>query len=146
MPTRTYANVYDHVEAVRSYLDAQIDDFPIAHWWRPTVDATEKYFAPPYAMIRVFPSAAEFDGPLPDSQADVNLRLQIMGVGELELQPTAILDIIRPHMQRRNFVVPNRFVMDIRLMVSSGGTTRDDDLPTPYFYAHDLYEMRTTPA
>lgn len=146
MPTRTYPVIDDHVEAVRAYLDSQLNDWPVVHWWRPIVDATEKYISPPYVMTRVFPSAAEMEGPLNDSQADVIVRIQIMAVGEIERQPQIMLDIVRPHMQRRNFTIPNRFVMDVGLMVASGGTTRDDDLPTPYFYAHDLYELRTTPA
>jgi len=40
----------------------------------------------------------------------------------------------------------NRKVKDIRLMVTSGGESRDDDLPTPFFYDTDLYELDTTPA
>lgn len=143
---RTYPLIWDHLNAVVTYLDSQLV-FPISHWEAPTDDADgEKYHDPPYAMVRLFPSAEEFDGPLDDSQADIILRLQIMGVGENDEQALRILDTIRPLMQRRNITIPNRFVMDLRLMVTAGGVSRENAIPSPLLYAQDLYLLQTTPS
>lgn len=142
---RTYPIVWDHLEAVRSYLASQVT-FPVNHWERPVDPTTELFLEPPLVMIRVFPSAQQMDGPLSDSQADVILRFQLLSVGVNSKSALVNLDICRPHMQRRNITIANRFVMDLKLMVASGGESRNDDLPTPLMYAQDLYEIQTTPA
>ena len=32
-----------------------------------------------------------------------------------------------------------------QIMISSGGVSRDDDLPTPLLFSYDVYELSTTP-
>lgn len=140
---RTYPVIDDHLVAVVTHLDASVP-FPVDYWERPK-DGNQRFDDPPFVLVRIFPSAAEFDGPLNDSQADINMRIQLLAVGETQRQALRINDICRPFMQRTLLTIPNRAVMDIRLMVASGGVSRDDDLPTPYFYSSDLYEIRTTP-
>lgn len=142
---RTYPLIWPHLEAVRSYLDTQMS-FPVTHWRAPVNATTEADIDPPYAMIRIFPSAEQFDGPLDDSQADIIVRFQIQGIGIIEEQALKILDEIRPHMQRGNFTIANRHVQDVRLMVVTGGVSRDDDIPSSILYAQDLYLIQTTPA
>lgn len=139
---RTYPVIDDHLEGVVTLLSANVP-FPVDYWQRP-FDANERFDDPPYVLVRIFPSAAEFDGPLSDSQVDINLRIQLLAVGRTERQALVTNDICRPFMQRNLLTVTNRTVMDVRLMVASGGLSRDDDLPTPFFYSSDLYEIRTT--
>lgn len=141
---RTYPKIDDHLTAVVALLDANLP-FPVDYWQRP-FDANERFDDPPYILVRIFPSAAEFDGPLDDSQADINLRVQLLGVGTNERQALIINDLARPFMQRDLLSITDRSVMDVRLMVASAGVSRDDDLPTPFFYSSDLYEIRTTPS
>lgn len=120
--------------------------FPVHVWHRPVAESDQRYIAPPYAMVRIYPSTGQMEGPLNDSQADVTIRIQILGVGVTEDHALIVTDLCRPHMQRRKIFIEGRRVMDCGLMVGSGGATRDDDLPTPFFYSTDLYELRTTPS
>lgn len=116
------------------------------HWQRPKA-GDERFDSPPYALVRPFPSAGEFDGPLSEGQADTVLRIQLLGVGEIEQQAIAVTDICRAGMKKSlvNAQLTGRRVMDLRLMTVHGGARRDDDLQTPFFYSTDLYELHTTP-
>lgn len=146
MSDRTYPVVLDHVNAVIAAISggAFPVEFPVQEWRRP-VDSDEKFIDPPYAMVRPMAAAAQFGGPITDSQADVIIRIQVLAVGNTQGQAIRINDLIRPRMQRRFINIPYRRVMDVRLMVVTGGISRDDDLPTPFFYSADLYELQTTP-
>ena len=139
---RTYPVIDDHLQGVVTLLDANVP-FPVDFWQRP-FDGNERFDDPPYVLVRIFPSAAEFDGPLSDSQVDITLRIQLLAVGRTERQALVANDLCRQYMQREDLTITNRTVMDVRLMVASGGLSRDDDLPTPFFYSSDLYEIRTT--
>lgn len=151
MADRTHPIIGDHVRAcetaVQNYLTAAPGiDWIIARWQRPR-DLDQRFSSPPYALIRVYPSTGEFDGPLTDTQIDIVLRIQILGVGVSEDQAIDVTDICRNGMKRSlvSPLIPNRRVMDLRLMVAHGGARRDDDLQTPFFYSTDLYELQTTP-
>lgn len=149
MPSdRTVVYVRPHVQAVVDAL-ATITDFPTGYWERPK-NGQMKFDPPPYALVRNYPSAGDFDGPLSDSQVDVIYRIQILAVGVSEYEVLDVSDRTREVMvasilEPLLIAATNRAIMDINLMVSSGGTSRDDDLPTPFFYDTDLYELRTTP-
>ena len=145
MSDRTHPVILDHIKGVFDALTAESLSFPVGEWNRP-YDANERFVNPPYAVVRLFPSAAEMDGPLSDTQIDIVVRVQIVGVGLTERQALNVTDLCRPAMKRSKITIPNRSVMDVRFMVSSAGVSRDDDLPTPYFNSSDLYEVQTTPA
>lgn len=146
MPSdRTHPIIGDHVEGLLGALNAAPAlPWPVGEWQRPE-DLNEKFVDPPYALLRLFPSAAQFEGPLNDTQVDIILRFQIMGVGLTHRQAIDITDICRARMKPSKVAVTGRYVQDIRFMVVSGGVSRDDDLPVPFHYSSDLYEMLTTP-
>lgn len=100
---------------------------------------------PPYAVLYVV-GGGLFDGPLNDSQADVTLRFQITSVGATQTEALRILDQTRARMQKEYITVTGRSVRNVTQITTSGGTRRDDDIPTPLFYAYDLWELDTTPA
>lgn len=141
---RTHPVVLDHLKAVLTTLDNAGLSFPVGEWARPE-DLDDRFEEPPFALVRIFPSAGEFDGPLSDSQVDINLRFQIMGVGGTQRQALNVCDLCRVHMQAGSLNIPNRYVQSLKLMVVAGGISRDDDLPIPFFNAPDLYELQTTP-
>jgi hypothetical protein len=144
MPSdRTHPIIGDHLQGIMSALEAALLPWPIGEWQRPE-DLDQKFENPPYALVRLFPSAAQFEGPLNDSQVDIILRFQIMGVGVSERQALDVCDICRAEMKPSKVTVKNRYIQDIRFMVVSGGISRDDDLPVPFHYSSDLYEMLTT--
>lgn len=147
MPSdRTHPIIGDHIEGIMDALNAAPAlPWPVGEWQRPE-DLDERFVNPPYALFRLFPSAAQFEGPLSDSQVDIILRFQIMGVGLSHRQAVDVTDICRARLKPSNVAVTNRYVQDIRFMVVSGGVSRDDDLPIPFHNASDLYEMLTTPA
>lgn len=142
---RTHPVILDHLKGLRAGITAAGFNFPIEQYRRPQ-DGDSQYVDPPFLVLRVFPSADQSDGPLDDSDADVMLRFQTMGVGDTEDQAINVTDRCRAVMQKENMTITGRRVMDIRLMVVSGGTHRDDDLPTPFYYNHDIWEIRTTPS
>lgn len=146
MSDRTYPVVLDHVNGVIDAIrgGAFPVEFPVQEWRRP-VDSNEKYIDPPYCLVRPMAAAAQFGGPITDTQTDVILRIQVLAVGNTQSQALLIADLVRPRMQRRYIIIPYRRVMDVRLMVVTGGLSRDDDLPTPFFYSVDIYELQTTP-
>lgn len=147
---RTPVFVAPQLQAVLDMLtDAQSfpPPFPIDLWFRPK-DANQKFYEPPFLLLRVYPSADQMTGDLTDSQRDSVIRIQLISGGKTEIEALNVTDWARQFMQRDDLEVylepENRAVMDLRLMVSSAGLTRDDDLPTPLFSSSDLYELRTT--
>lgn len=141
---RTHPVILDHLNAVIDALEAGGFTWPVGEWKRPE-DLDSRFVEPPYALVRMFPSAGQFDGPLTDTQADVTLRVQVMGVGLTHGQALAVTDLCRTRMKTSIVQVPNRYVQSLQFMVVSGGVSRDDDLPLPFFNSSDLYELRTTP-
>jgi hypothetical protein len=135
--------LYDHIKAVIDALDAGCP-FPVGEWWRPRT-AAETYDDPPFALVRLFPSAGQFEGDLANPQVDHVLRIQVMCAGLTQLQALEVQDITRKQMYRGNLTIPNRYIQSLKFMVTSGGVSRDDDLPTPFLFSYDVYELRTTP-
>lgn len=137
------------IEAVIELLDtAAVNDLDgkVREWERPK-DGSFKYIEPPYVLIREYPSAGQFSGPLSNTKVDTILRVQILCLGKTAQEARRVRDWTRRHMQRNALeqLIPNRAVMDLSLMVSGGGDTRDDDTPTPFHESTDLYELWTTP-
>lgn len=135
--------LYDHIKAVIDVLDAGCP-FPVGEWWRPR-DASEQYDDPPFALVRLFPSTGQMEGDLRNFQTDHTLRIQVMGAGFTQLQALTVQDITRQQMDPKALVIPDRYVQKLKFMVTSGGVSRDDDLPTPLLFSYDVYELRTTP-
>lgn len=142
---RTHPVILDHLKGIRAAIIAGGFNFPIEEFRRP-VNNESQYVDPPFLILRVFPSADQSDGPLSDTDVDIVLRFQTMGVGDTEQQALNVTDRVRPTMQAKNITITGRRVMDVRGMVVSGGSNRNDDLPTPYYYSHDIWEIMTTPA
>ena len=143
---RTPVYIAPQVKAIVDMLNDANPKFPVDYWFRPK-DPNEKFEDPPYLLVRVYPSADQMTGALSDTQTDTIIRVQLMAAGRTDLEALNVLDWARGQMQRATLEPyledENRAVMDLRLMVSSAGTTRDDDLPTPMFVNSDLYELRT---
>ena len=118
----------------------------VAEWERPS-DANKKWLNPPYVLVREYPSAGQFNGPISDSKVDTILRIQVLALGDTAQMARRVRDRTRPFMQRNALeaLIPDRAVMDLSLMVSGGGDTRDDDTNTGFFSSNDLYELWTTP-
>lgn len=150
MTDRIQPTILPQVVAMLAAVNGYLASIPVTwrmhHWERPKA-GDERFDNPPYALIRPFPSAGEFDGPLSEGQADTVLRVQVLGVGEVEQQALATTDICRSGMKKSlvNAQLTGRRVMDLRLMTVHGGARRDDDLQTPFYYSTDLYELHTTP-
>lgn len=142
---RTHPVILDHFKGVLAALEDENLGFPTGEWKRPK-DLDERFIEPPYLLARIFPSAGEFDGSLADSQTDITLRFELLGVGKTHNQALNICDRARVAMQPRKVVIPNRYIQSLRLMVVAGGISRDDDLPIPFYASPDLYTMRTTPS
>lgn len=142
---RTHPVILDHFEGLLAALDTAGFTFPVGEWRRPEA-LDSRFDEPPFALLRMFPSAAEFDGPLLDTQVDINLRFQIVGVGQTQSQAINITDNCRGRMQPSIVSINNRYIQSIRLMVVSAGVSRDDDILIPFFESSDLYELRTTPS
>lgn len=139
---RTVVVTEDHTDAVLTLL--RTTTITIGDGVAPR-DVDKAELDPPYAVL--YPLiGGNFDGPLSDSQADVNFMYQVTAVGNTRQQAQVIIDIIRVIMQRENLVITGRTVRDIRLVTPYSGTVRDDDLPNPLFYAYDRYEVDTTPS
>jgi hypothetical protein len=124
----------------------------VKEWERPK-DGGQKFVSPPYVLVREYPSAGQMSGPLSDTKVDVILRVQILCLGRTPSEARTVRDWTRRFMQRNaleekldDMVDDNdRAVMDLSLMVTGGGDTRDDDTPTPFHNSTDLYEVWTTP-
>jgi hypothetical protein len=142
---RTHPVILDHLNGIRNAIIAGGFNFPIEQYRRPQ-DGDMKYVDPPYLVLRTFPSADQTDGPLSDSDADIILRFQTMGVGFDEDQAINIVDRVRPRMQRELITITGRRVMDVRGMIVTGGANIDNNLPTPFYYSHDIWEVWTTPS
>lgn len=142
---RTPIIVRDHIKAIIDHLDDNTP-FPVGEWERPEDPTTQRFLDPPFAYVRVYPSAAQFDGPISDTQADVMMRFQVMGAGVNMDQAITVTDIChRQLLDRRAFTIPNRRIMNLRRMVVAGGNTRGEDVPDPFHHNMDLYEIQTTP-
>lgn len=143
---RTHPIIVDHLDAIMAALLAPPSlPWSVDEWFRPQ-DTGRKFEDPPFALVRIYPSTGQLEGPLNDTQVDINMRFQILGVGNTQRQAIGVTDLCKPRLQRRLITVANRRTQDVRYMVVSGGISRDDDLPTPFFYNMDLYELLTTPA
>lgn len=146
MPSdRTHPIVGDHFQGLLDALIAEGLGYPVGEWQRPK-DLDQRFDDPPYALLRMYPSAAQFDGPLSDTQADVTLRFQIIGVGFTERQAIDITDACRVAMKTSKVTVAGRYIQSLNFMVTSAGVSRDDDLPEPFYDSSDIYEITTTPS
>lgn len=157
---RTPTLIRPHIAAVRTVLETAVVPsigtpipWPIGSWIRPrdpnnaNPDAFLRYEDPPFINLRPYPSAADFDGPIDDTQVDITLRIQVQSVGLTDTQAEQVLDLTREVLNDRQALnIPNRRVMDLRLMIVSGGVSRDDDILPAVFYDYDIYELQTTPA
>lgn len=147
---RTLVEVDPQIEGIISLLvnAASSTDLQgrIREWERPK-DANEKFVQPPYVMVREYPSAGQMSGTLAQTKEDTILRVQVLCLGRTATEARKVRDWTRRHMQRDALeaLIPDRAVMDVSLMVTGGGDTRDDDLPTPFHESSDLYELWTTP-
>ena len=143
---RIHPDILPHLQAVLTALAIHLPpEVKSGEWMRP-LDVNKRFGDPPYVLVRVFPSAAQFNGALDQTQADIVVRFQVLSVGMTESQALRVGDLARAVMRRSKVIVPSRYVQDLRLMVAAGGIARDDDLPTPFFYSTDLFELATTPA
>ena len=139
---RTFVSLDEHLQGVLDALDGVVP-FPVGDGERPK-NAQEQFVDPPFAVVRLFTSAEEFTGPLNDTQQDVVIRFQIVGVGNTQTQAVVAQDVCRQQLRdKSNIIVTGRSVRDSRLMIASNGAYRDDDLPTPVFYCYDIWEIDT---
>lgn len=141
---RTHPVILDHKNGIKNAILAGGFNFPIEDYRRPQ-DGEMIYVDPPFLILRVFPSSDQASGPLHDSNVDIILRFQTMGVGRTEDQAINVNDRVRPRMQKELITITGRRVMDVSAMIVSGGSNRDDNLPTPFYYNHDIWEVWTTP-
>lgn len=139
---RTVVLLEDHFKAIKDSLD--LSTVPIGDGTAPRGPGKAE-LDPPYAVLYLIVGGS-MDGPLNDTQADVNLIFQITAVGTTRQQALVVLDITRTRMQKEFLTIPGRKVRDLRLNLPASGMIRDDDLPNPLFYAYDRYELDTTPA
>lgn len=118
----------------------------VKEWERPKGD-DDKFIDPPYVLIREYPSAGQMSGSLAQTKEDTILRIQVLCLGRTPGEARRVRDWTRRHMQRQALedLLTDRAVMDLSLMVTGGGDTRDDDLPHPFHESNDLYELWTTP-
>lgn len=118
----------------------------VAEWERPKDDDME-FYDPPFLLVREYPSAGQFNGPLSDSKVDTIIRIQILCLGRSPSEARKVRDASRRYMQRDALeaLIPDRAVMDLSFMVTGGGDTRNDDTMTPFHMSVDLYELWTTP-
>lgn len=137
--------ILDHFDAILEAIQNGNPGWPVGEWQRPE-DLDDRFVDPPFALVRIFPSAEEFEGTLADAQQDINLRFQVMGVGGTHRQALSVTDKCRSFLQPRSLTIPNRYVQSLKFMVVSGGISRDDDVMIPFFQSVDLYELKTTPA
>lgn len=142
---RTHPVILDHFKGVLTALENEAFGFPTGEWKRPE-DLDNRFIDPPFLLARIFPAAGEFDGPLSDTQVDVTLRFELLGIGKTHRQALNITDRARGAMQPRKVIIPDRYIQSLQLMVVAGGISRDDDLPIPFYHSVDLYTMRTTPS
>ncbi len=139
---RTTVLLEDHTQALLAALNTTT--LVVGDGEAPrNVDKSE--IPPPYIVLYPLVGGDQ-SGPLSDSQVDVILPYQITAVGTTRQQAQVALDIARDVMKKENITIPNRSVMDLRLLNPISGHIRDDDLPNPLHYGYDRYELETTPA
>lgn len=134
--------VVDHLTTVLGGLEAQV---PVGYGERPIGD-DKKFKEAPYVVISYI-VGGRLDGPLSDTQADVELRIVSVAYGNTAREATILRDLVHAEMMdTSNFTVTNRRIRDMRVEVPSDGAYRDDDISTPLFYTRQIYVMDTTPA
>ena len=140
---RTVINTDDHTQGLLTALASL--PFPVGDGVAPR-NADQSEIDPPYAVLYPIVGGS-FDGPLTDSQADVELVYQVTAVGENRFSAQAGIDLVRAiFFDKSNVTITGRVVRDIRLISPFSGIVRDDDLPDPLFYGYDRYELDTTPS
>lgn len=118
-----------------------ITAFPIAVGGRPK-DATGKLILPPYAYFELFPGG-EMDGPLSDSQADMEFRIRIVGVGKSADEAHNVSDACTKRMHKEYISIAGRKVRTVRRVTSNAGDERDDDTATPLYFHVVIWEIDT---
>lgn len=158
---RTPSLMRPHIEGILNALEDTVIPtqgltlkamgYPVGEWIRPREDDSldEEYLRlvkPPFVNARIFPSAGDFEGPINDSQADVKVRVQVQTVAISSIQAVQVHDFTREILANKaNVTVTGRRVQNLKLMVVSGGVSRDNDINPPVFYDFDIYELWTTP-
>jgi hypothetical protein len=111
---------------------------------------------PPYAII-TRPSGGTLTGTLADPEADADHRIQVVGVGDLELQALLVIDRVREAMtipalqtafddlDTAGEANASRRVSMIFIDISSGSAREERGLPEPLFSEFDQYIIRTHP-
>lgn len=147
---RTLVEINPQIQGVidllsNAALGTDLED-RVAEWERPK-DDDNLFIEAPYILVREYPSAGEMSGSLAQTKEDTILRLQVLCIGENASQARKLRDWTRRYMQRNALeaLIADRAVMDLSLMVTGGGDTRDDDIPSPLHSSTDLYELWTTP-
>jgi hypothetical protein len=138
---RTVISLKDHYDAVLASLNV-ITEFPIGEGERPKT-SKGLLLDPPYAVLGTFPGV-NLDGPISDTQADVELRFWVRSIGSINDECLVVTDFTRARMDRSLITVSSRKVRDVKMMTTTG-IDRDDDLPTPIFVNTDIWILDTTP-
>lgn len=146
---RTATNILDHVDPVVNHLQTAMDGYSasvtVSYGERP-IDASKKFIPPPYVVVFHI-VGGRLDGPLSDTQADIELRILVVCYGNTARETTILRDLTHAEMMdKSNFTVTGRRIRDIRLETPSDGIYRDDDVSTPIFYTRTIYVMNTVPA
>lgn len=103
---------------------------------------------PPFLIVSSITSP-EAEGPLDDTQADVEERIQISAVGETRSQADFLRDKSRAVMTAENInedMPVDRMVDRVVIDLDIGVTSENRGRPEPLFIARDQYKIRTTPA
>lgn len=138
--SRTTVSLEDHKDGILNALNAGGLAFPIGDHTDPLREGLE--VNPPYAVVYLTGGGFQ-DGPLTDSAADVGLRFQITAVGRTAVEALRVIDQTRAVMKAENLTVTGRRVRRLVNTVASNGVQRDDAVPTPVFYAFDVWELDT---
>ena len=146
--SRTPVLIADHINGIKDHLDTILNNltFPVFMGFgeRP-VKSDKSFYDPPYGVIS-YVFGGGLDGPISDSQADVELRILINSMGNTALESTTLRDLIHVEMSdKSNFTITNRKIRTIKLEFTSDGTYRDDDAPSPIFYTRQIYTLDTVP-
>ena len=148
MKDRTVVLVTDHIQAIVDHMNTVLGALtypvPVGFGERP-IKADKQHEPPPYLMVQ-FLAGGFAEGPLDDTQADINLRVLLVSAGNTAHEASVLRDIAHAQMQASNFSVANRKVRDVRVQGVTDGIYRDDDVPTPIFYTRQTYLMDTVPA
>ncbi len=145
---RTSVLVTDHIDGLIDHLDTYLAALsfpvPIGFGERP-VDDEKQFHPPPYVVITYIPGG-DLEGPLADSQADINLRVLVNAMGNTAHEASVLRDIVHTQMMdKSNFSITNRKIRSIGNEVASDGLERDDDAPTPIHYTRQIYILDTVP-